>query len=152
MGCGHSPHWKEKAKIAKSSYHLSGIAGAGMNALAQVLLAQGCRVSGSDRHLDSGRTLEVLEKLRASGVTLTPQDGSGVTAGLTGLVISAAIEADNPDIAAARQWRVPVFQRAECLARLTNARRCIAVTGTSGKTTVTSKTPPWLMAARYLTG
>ncbi|MBI2441742.1 MAG: UDP-N-acetylmuramate--alanine ligase [Lentisphaerae bacterium] len=120
-----------------SSYHLSGIAGAGMNALAQVLLAQGCRVSGSDRYLDAGQDLEVLKKLRAAGVSLTPQDGSGVQAGLRALVVSTAIEPDNPDIVAARARRIPVQHRAECLARLANARTGIAVTGSSGKTTVT---------------
>ncbi|MCG2661424.1 MAG: Mur ligase domain-containing protein [Kiritimatiellae bacterium] len=119
-------------------FHLVGLAGVGMSALAQVLLAQGCRVSGSDRQLDAGRSLDVLEKLRAAGVQLRSQDGSGVTEGLTGLVVSSAIEADNPDIAAARRWRVPIMHRAECLAQWANARTClIAITGTAGKTTVT---------------
>jgi len=120
-----------------NSYHLVGIAGVGMNALAQVLLAQGCRVSGSDRYLDTGRSLDVLDKLRAAGATLMSQDGSGVTDGLTGLVISSAIEADNPDIAAARRKGVPILHRAECLALWANAKKSIAVTGTAGKTTVT---------------
>ena len=119
-------------------FHLVGIAGVGMNALAQVLLAQGCRVSGSDRQLDAGRSLDVLEKLRAAGARLGPQNGSGVTADLTGLVVSSAIEADNPDIAAARLRRIPILHRAECLAQRANAKTClIAVTGTAGKTTVT---------------
>ncbi|MDD5677330.1 MAG: Mur ligase domain-containing protein [Kiritimatiellae bacterium] len=126
-----------KSAIENSSYHLVGIAGVGMNALAQVLLEQGCRVSGSDRYLDTGRPLDVLDKLRSAGATLMPQDGSGVTDSLTGLVISSAIEADNPDIAAARRRRVPILHRAECLAQWANAKKCIAVTGTAGKTTVT---------------
>ena len=132
-----SPIGNRKSKIENSSYHLVGLAGVGMNALAQVLLAQGCRVSGSDRYLDAGRDLEVLDKLKAAGVTLTPQDGSGVRSGLTGLVVSSAIEADNPDLAAARRQQVPILHRAECLAQWANARKCIAVTGTAGKTTVT---------------
>ena len=119
------------------SFHLVGIAGVGMSALAQVLLAQGCRVSGSDRYLDTGRPMDVLDKLRAAGVILAPQDGSGVMEGLTGLVVSSAIEADNPDLAAARRRHVPVLHRAECLALWANAKNCIAVTGTAGKTTVT---------------
>lgn len=126
-----------KPKIECSSYHLVGLAGVGMSALAQVLLAQGCRVSGSDRQLDAGRSLDVLEKLRAAGVQICSQDGNGVTAGLTGLVVSSAIESDNPDIAAARRLRVPILHRAECLAQWANARTCIAITGTAGKTTVT---------------
>lgn len=133
-----SPIENQKSKIENSSYHLVGLAGVGMSALAQVLLAQGCRVSGSDRYLDAGRALDVLEKLRAAGVQLRAQDGNGVTEGLTGLVVSSAIEADNPDIAAARRLRVPILHRAECLAQWANAKSClIAVTGTAGKTTVT---------------
>ncbi|MBU0715024.1 MAG: UDP-N-acetylmuramate--alanine ligase [Verrucomicrobia bacterium] len=140
-----SPIENRKSKIENFSYHLVGIAGVGMSALAQVLLAQGCRVSGSDRYLDAGRALDhadsvvnVLEKLRSAGVQLRSQDGNGVTADLTGLVISSAIEADNPDIAAARRLRVPILHRAECLAQWANAKTCqIAITGTAGKTTVT---------------
>ncbi len=126
-----------QSAIGNAAYHLVGLAGAGMSALAQVLLAQGCRVSGSDRYLDAGRSLDVLEKLRGAGVRLSSQDGSGVTAGLTGLVLSSAIEADNPDIAAARRLQIPILHRAECLAQWANAKNCIAVTGTAGKTTVT---------------
>jgi len=70
-------------------------------------------------------------------VQLLPQDGSGATAGLTGVVVSSAIEADNPDLLAAQQRGVPVLHRAELLARLAAGRRLIAVTGTAGKTTVT---------------
>jgi UDP-N-acetylmuramate--alanine ligase len=65
-----------------------------------------------------------------------PQDGSGVTDDLAGLVISSAIETDNPDISAARRRRIPILHRAECLARWANAKKCIAITGTAGKTTV----------------
>jgi len=87
--------------------------------------------------LDTGRSLDVLDNLKTAGATLTSQDGSGVTDGLTGLVISSAIEADNPDIAAARRRRIPILHRAECLALWANAKKSIAVTGTAGKTTVT---------------
>ncbi|MFH1970010.1 MAG: Mur ligase domain-containing protein [Verrucomicrobiota bacterium] len=132
------PIGNRQSKIKNSSYHLVGLAGVGMSALAQVLLAQGYRVSGSDRFLDAGRSLDVLEKLRSAGVQLRFQDGNGVTAGLTGLVVSSAIEADNPDLTAARRLRVPILHRAECLAQLANAKTClIAITGTAGKTTVT---------------
>ncbi len=132
-----SPIGNRKSKIENSSYHLVGLAGVGMSALAQVLLAQGCLVSGSDRYLDAGRSMDVLEKLRLAGVQLNRQDGSGVISGLTGLVVSSAIEADNPDLAAARRLQVPILHRAECLAQWANAKKCIAVTGTAGKTTVT---------------
>ena len=122
----------------QGNYHLVGIAGVGMSALAQALLNAGHDVSGSDRFCDQGRgDLDVLAVLRRAGVQLLPQDGSGATAGLTGVVVSSAIEADNPDLLAAQQRGVPVLHRAELLARLAAGRRLIAVTGTAGKTTVT---------------
>lgn len=122
---------------AKEHCHLVGVAGAGMSALAQVLLAEGRRVTGSDRHCDAGRDLDVVAKLRRAGVGFLPQDGSGVAPGTAVVVVSTAIEKDNPDLAAATRHGVPVAHRAEMLARLCNPKRCVAVTGTSGKSTVT---------------
>jgi UDP-N-acetylmuramate--alanine ligase len=94
-------------------------------------------VSGSDRYLDAGEDLEVLPKLRRAGVRLVPQDGSGVTAQTQAVVASTAIEADNPDLAAAARNGVPTVHRSVMLARLCEGKELIAVTGTSGKTTVT---------------
>jgi UDP-N-acetylmuramate--alanine ligase len=108
-----------------------------MSALAQVLQGAGYRVSGSDRHLDSGRRLPVLDRLAAAGVALMPQDGSGVGAPGSVVVVSSAIEPGNPDTDAAARAGVPVVHRAEMLARLAEGRRVIAVGGTAGKTTVT---------------
>ena len=125
-------------------YHLVGVAGVGMNAVAQILLAQGYLVSGSDRYLDSGQNLEVLQKLRANGVRLVPQDGSGISIKTSGVIVSTAIEPDNPDIAEARSKNVPVIHRSQMLARLAEGRRLVAVTGTSGKTTVTGMVG-WLL-------
>lgn len=123
--------------IPKGHYHLCGVAGVGMSALAQVIRAQGCEVSGSDRDHDSGRNEEVIGKLKAAGIGLYPQDGSGVRAGTKGVVVSTAIENDNPDLAAAQRHGVPVVHRAEMLARLAQGKRCMAITGTAGKSTVT---------------
>ena len=108
-----------------------------MNALAQVLVAEGCGVTGSDRDYDKGKELGVIRKLEAAGVGLIPQDGSGVTGETVAVVASSAIEDDNPDIEAAKRFDVPVLHRAEMLARLVGQKPCVAVTGTSGKTTVT---------------
>jgi len=123
--------------IRNGHYHLVGLAGAGMSALAQVLQAQGKVVSGSDRCCDTGPDPDVVRKLRAGGIRLHPQDGSGVTENTCGLVVSSAIEGDNADIAAAKALQVPVMHRSEILAGLVDGRRCVAVTGTSGKSTVT---------------
>ena len=118
-------------------YHMVGIAGVGMSALAQVLIAKGSRVSGSDRHLDAGRNLSVLDKLREQGVEFMPQDGSGVKPGLSAVVVSTAIEPDNPDMLSAGRLGIPVIHRAELLAGVAQGKTLIGVTGTSGKTTVT---------------
>lgn len=118
--------------------HLAGIGGVGMSALAQALVDAGVLVSGSDRLLDSGDATETLQRLRGQGVALFPQDGSGVTAATARLVVSTAIEEDNPDLMAARQRGIPVVHRATQLAELAQGRRLIAVTGTCGKSTVTA--------------
>ncbi len=109
-----------------------------MSALAQALLDEGVRVTGSDRLLDAGDLTETLACLKAQGVALCPQDGSGVTPQTSRLVVSSAIEADNPEMVRAQALGVPVAHRAAELARLTEGRRLIAVTGTCGKSTVTA--------------
>ena len=129
--------------------HVSGIGGVGMSALAQGLLDQGVRVSGSDRLLDSGDLTETLACLARQGVTLCPQDGSGVTPQTARLVVSRAIEGDNPERVQAQASGVPVVHRAEELARLIRGRRLIAVTGTCGKSTVTAMLGCLLDGAGY---
>jgi UDP-N-acetylmuramate--alanine ligase len=113
------------------------VAGIGMSALAQALLASGWAVTGSDRLADAGTETEVLETLRGAGVRLCPQDGSGITDATDAVVVSTAIERGNPDLVAAERRGIPVRHRAEMLAALLEGRETIAVTGTSGKTTVT---------------
>jgi len=141
MGAGqHRQHRPSNGGHA----HLVGVAGVGMNPLAQALVATGWDVSGSDRYLDIGHELDVIPKLRKAGVRLVSQDGSGVGHDTQAVVVSTAIEADNPDIAAATRHRVPVRHRAEMLAALAQDKHCVAITGTSGKTTVTGMVG-WLL-------
>ena len=80
---------------------------------------------------------DVLELLAECGAEIFPQDGSGVTDDCAALVVSTAIEEDNPDMLAARRQGVAVWHRAECLAHLVGNAKSVAVTGTSGKSTVT---------------
>ena len=120
-----------------SAIHVVGIGGVGMNALAQVLHAKGYGVTGSDRALDQSINSPVLARLQRAGIRLFPQDGSGLTQQTSGIVLSAAIEPDNPDWQAAKSLGIPVWQRAEALAALVGEDAVIAVAGTSGKTTVT---------------
>lgn len=120
------------------SYHVSGVAGVGMSALAELLLALGHDVSGSDRSADQGHQLEVLEKLRRMGLRLLPQDGSAVSAATAALLVSTAIEETNPEIAAAGRLGVGIIHRADMLERLAQGRRVVAIAGTAGKTTTTA--------------
>lgn len=130
--------------IEPGHYHLVGVGGVGMSALAQALLAEGCRVSGSDRYRDSGGDSDVLGKLRSAGVRLVAQDGSGVSPETRAVVISTAIESENPDLQRARALRVNVIHRSRALAALVEGSPCIAITGTCGKSTVTGMTG-WIL-------
>lgn len=123
--------------MAPAHVHVVGVAGVGMSALAQALLDAGYRVSGSDRHLDQGQDVDILDTLRLAGVSLHHQDGSGIHEQTVLVAVSTAIEPDNPDLVRAQQLRVPVVHRADMLARLTAGKHLVAVTGTAGKTTVT---------------
>ncbi len=126
------------------SCHLVGVAGVGMNALAQALKGDGWAVGGSDRYQDQGQDLDVIRKLKEAGIQFHPQDGSGITVTSDAVVVSTAIENDNPDIAAAGRFGIPVRHRAEMLAELVAGKTTVAIAGTSGKTTVTGMVG-WLL-------
>ncbi|MDD3117731.1 MAG: Mur ligase domain-containing protein [Victivallales bacterium] len=126
---------------AGAALHFIGIGGIGMSGLAQMCRALGCRVSGSDRALDNPENRRIFTALRAQGITLYPQDGSGVrTARPDYLIYSTAIEEDNPDFAAAAA-DVTRLHRSAALAmamRQQHDLTMIAVTGSCGKTTVSA--------------
>ncbi|MEI6564255.1 MAG: Mur ligase domain-containing protein [bacterium] len=126
------------------SCHLVGVAGVGMNALAQALQGGGWTVSGSDRYQDQGQDLDVIRKLREAGIRLYSQDGQGVQADTGAVVVSTAIENDNPDMVAAQRMGIPIRHRAEMLAELVAGKETVAIAGTSGKTTVTGMVG-WLL-------
>jgi UDP-N-acetylmuramate--alanine ligase len=105
--------------------------------LAAILRAQGARVAGSDRSLDAGRLAPKFDYLKSLGISLSPQDGSGMGEGTT-LVTSAAVEETIPDVVRARELNLPHLTRPQLLANLLNAAQTsVAVGGTSGKSTVT---------------
>jgi UDP-N-acetylmuramate--alanine ligase len=119
-------------------YFFCGIGGSGMLPLAMIVQARGHPVSGSDRALDQGRLADKFDYLRARGVRLFAQDGSGVTEPHTIVVTSTAVEDTIPDVRAARAIGATLMTRAELLAQLFNAARSsIGVAGTSGKSTTT---------------
>jgi UDP-N-acetylmuramate--alanine ligase len=117
-------------------YFFCGIGGSGMTPLALIIQARGGRVEGSDRALDQGRNGERFDFLRARGVPLHPQDGSGIRSASQILVTSAAVEETIPDVQAARRAGAAVMTRAQLLAQLFNqAALGVGVAGTSGKST-----------------
>ena len=121
-----------------ASYFFCGIGGSGMLPLALIVQAQGGRIEGSDRALDQGRTPEKFDWLRAHGVTLHPQDGSGVTRPDQIVVATGAVEDAVPDIGAARRVGAAIKTRPELLSELFNAADVsVGVAGTSGKSTIT---------------
>ena len=120
-----------------SSTFFCGIGGSGMLPLACIVRASGAEVAGSDRALDAGRLAPKFEFLKAQGIALHPQDGSGLAQGMT-LVTSAAVEDSIPDVRRARELGLPHLTRPELLSQLLNdAATSVAVGGTSGKSTVT---------------
>ncbi len=123
--------------------HLIGIGGAGLSAIATVLLQQGYTVSGSDMQPSSS-----TERLTQLGATVhighRPENLSG---SLDTVVISSAIPADNPELVEARRRGLPVVKRAEWLGHMMQGRVGIAVAGTHGKTTTTAMTAFMLQEA-----
>jgi UDP-N-acetylmuramate--alanine ligase len=117
-------------------YFFCGIGGSGMTPLALIVQAKGGRVEGSDRALDQGRNLDRFDFLRARGVRLHPQNGSGIQHREQIVVTSTAVEETVPDVQAARRLGATLITRAKLLAELfNNAGLAIGVAGTSGKST-----------------
>lgn len=122
----------------QKSFFFCGIGGSGMLPLALIVQARGARVAGSDRALDQGRTAQKFEFLRAHGVALFAQDGSGIRDASQTVVISSAVEDTVPDLVAARAAGAPIITRAALLAELFNAAGLpVGIAGTSGKSTTT---------------
>src|SRR3977135_3254999 len=115
-------------------YFFCGVGGGGMTPLALIIQARGGRVEGSDRALDQGRNSERFDFLRARGVLLHPQDGSGVSRAGQILVTTTAVEETVADVQAARRIGAAVTTRARLLAELFNSAGLgVGVAGTSGQ-------------------
>lgn len=123
--------------------HLVGIGGAGLSAIAWVLLGKGFAVSGSDQQSN-----ELTAELAAAGATIFQGHRPEHVAGADALLISSAVPADNPEVVAARAAGIPVFKRAELLGDLMADTVGIAVAGTHGKTTTTGMIAQILVAAK----
>jgi len=113
--------------------HFVGVGGSGMSGIAEVLVHLGYTVSGSD--LAASATTRRLE---SEGVKVMIGHAAENTSGADAVVVSTAVKADNPEVVAARERKIPVVPRAQMLAELMRLKRGIAIAGTHGKTTTTS--------------
>ena len=114
--------------------HFVGIGGIGMSGIAEIMLKIGYQVQGSDAKASANT--ERLEKLGAR--IYIGHDAAHVTEGVSAVVYSTAVKAENPEMMEARERRIPVVRRAEMLAELMRLQFSIGVGGTHGKTTTTS--------------
>ncbi len=113
--------------------HFIGIGGAGMSAIAKVLLEMGCQISGSDLvKSESTRKLECL------GAVVFAGHDRQYLGDAEAAVVSTAIPSVNPEVVAAREKGIPVYHRADIVAALMQDRFGVAVAGAHGKTTTTS--------------
>lgn len=123
-----------KVMRVRHRIHFVGIGGIGMSGIAEVLLTLGYSVSGSDLSRS-----ETTERLTEKGATISlGHESARITSDIDAVVISSAVKYSNPEVARARDLRIPVIPRAEMLAELMRMKTGIAVAGTHGKTTTTS--------------
>jgi len=116
--------------------HFVGIGGIGMSGIAEILLDQKFKVSGSDRQLS-----EITERLQELGAEIYEGHSAGnINDDVDVLVYSSAVTPENPEVVEANRRRIPVIRRAEMLAEVMRLRYGIGIAGTHGKTTTTSLT------------
>jgi len=120
-----------RSKIKK--IHFIGIGGSGMSGIAEVLVNLGYEISGSD--IQSNTATEKLEKL---GCSISYKHAAAYVLGKQAVVVSSAIDKNNPELQAARHQNLLIVPRAELLGELMRFRFGIAISGTHGKTTTTS--------------
>ena len=128
--------------LSIGTIHFVGIGGIGMSGIAEVLHNLGYAVQGSD--IAEGAN---VARLRAAGIPVAIGHAAENLARAQVVVVSSAVQRDNPEIAAARARFLPIVRRAEMLAELMRLRWSIAVGGTHGKTTTTSLVAAVLEAA-----
>jgi UDP-N-acetylmuramate--alanine ligase len=114
--------------------HFVGIGGIGMSGIAEILLDQGFKVSGSDRALS-----EVTDRLRKLGAVIAEgHKAEHIAQDVDTVVYSSAVVLDNPEVLEAQRRKIPIVRRAEMLAEVMRLKYGIGIAGTHGKTTTTS--------------
>lgn len=124
-----------RALAAQGAIHFVGISGAGMSALAELVLRAGGRVTGCDL-----RPGEVASALEGLGATIWADHDPSHIEEAVAVVTTAAVPAEHPELVAARARGLPVLKRAQALGALVNRGEVVAIAGTHGKTTTTAMT------------
>ncbi len=113
--------------------HFVGIGGIGMSGIAEILLNQGFKVSGSDKVMT-----DITERLSSLGIKIYKGHSPDNLADVDVLVYSSAVTLDNSEVKAAVERKIPIIKRAEMLAEVMRMKYGIGIAGTHGKTTTTS--------------
>lgn len=124
------------------SLHFVGIGGIGMSAIAQVWHAKGRPVTGSD-----SKASGTVQRLQGLGVTVHIGHEASHVGAAEGLVVSTAVNEENPEVQEARRLGLPIFHRSQVLGALMREKSSIAVTGTHGKTTTSAMAASILVEA-----
>ena len=145
MNGGRHDPWMDvdlRALARTGPVHFVGIGGAGMSALAELVLRAGGKVSGCDT-----QTGAVTDALASMGATIASGHAPEHVNEAVAVVTTAAVPADHPELVAARRNGVPVLKRAQALGALVNRGTLLAIAGTHGKTTTTAMTAAILTEA-----
>lgn len=129
-----TPPFEDRPSLASlGRVHFIGIGGAGMSAIASLMLSAQMQVTGSDQAESS-----MIEQLREQGATIfVPQAAENIV-NVDTVVVSTAIKESNPELMAAREKGINVIHRSQALATTMSDSQVIAVAGTHGKTTTSS--------------
>jgi UDP-N-acetylmuramate--alanine ligase len=113
--------------------HFVGIGGIGMSGIAEILLSQGFKITGSDLNKS-----EVTDRLESLGIKIYEGHSAENLKEADVLVYSSAVNLENPEVKAAIERKIPVIKRSEMLAECMRMKYGIGIAGTHGKTTTTS--------------
>ncbi|HZQ52236.1 MAG TPA: UDP-N-acetylmuramate--L-alanine ligase [Bryobacteraceae bacterium] len=124
--------------------HFVGIGGIGMSGIAEVLLTLGYQVSGSDL-----KSTPITDRLAKLGASIHLGHRAENVMGAKAIVVTSALDPNNPEVAEARRLQIPVIPRGELLAELMRLKFGVAIAGSHGKTTTTSMVASILNAANF---
>ena len=124
--------------------HFVGIGGIGMSAIAEMLADLGVQVQGSDEK-ESANT----KRVRENGIPVFIGHSAENLQGVDAIVVSSAIQPDNPELVTAQKMGIPIGHRSEMLAEILQYKQSICVSGTHGKTTTSSLIASVLMTANF---